>query len=140
MVELHDEGDPVGEPSGNRSQHTEGGGDRVAAALDCQFNNVGRVEVGGIGCKRCRRRVFDALVDREYRHVAGSAQATVVKERLDAAQHLWRPVGLGQHVGDIVGARTGQQVGRDSLRLVFQQVGGIAAQQVLEFHLTSPGS
>ena len=88
VVELHDERDAVGVAARHGTQHANGRGDGVAAALDRQLHDVGGIEVGGVGREGGRSRVLDALVDGKDRHVPGAPQATVVQQRLEAAQHL----------------------------------------------------
>ena len=73
-------------------EHAERGGDGVAAALDGQLDEVLRVEVGRVLGEGGRRRVLDALVDRQDRQVAGAAEAAVVEQRAQVAQHRDRSV------------------------------------------------
>ena len=73
-------------------EHAERRGHGVAAALDRELHDVLGVEVGRVRRERRARRVLDALVDRQDRHVAGAAQAAGVEERLQAAQHARRAV------------------------------------------------
>ena len=70
----------------------------------------GRVEVLGIGRERRRGRVLDALVDREDREVPGPAQASVIVQRAEVAQHRRRTVGEREDVVQIVRSREGQEL------------------------------
>ena len=62
--------------------------------------------------------MLDALVNGQDRHVAGAAETAVVEQRLEAAQHLGRAVGVGQHPVDEVRAGEVQVVPGDGLGFV----------------------
>jgi hypothetical protein len=95
-MHLDDERDPVGVPARHRAEHTERGRNRVASALDGQFDDVGRIEVQRVGSERGRCRMLDALIDRKDRQVAGVGQATVTVDLAKAAQHRRRSIRLGE--------------------------------------------
>ena len=63
-------------------------GDRVAATFDGQLDDVLRIEVLGVGRERRRRRVLDALVDGQDRHVTRVGEAAGAEQALEVAQHL----------------------------------------------------
>ena len=87
----------------------------VAAALDRELDEVLRIEVERVGREARAAGVLDALVDGQDAHVAGAAEAPVVVERLQVAQHLRVAVGLDEDALDEVGA--GQvQIGRGERR------------------------
>ena len=59
----------------DRAEHAEGRGERVAAALDGEPDEVLGVEVHGVRREARAAGVLDALVDRQDRDVAGAGQA-----------------------------------------------------------------
>ena len=64
------------------------------------------IEIVRIGGKRGACRMFDALIHRQNREIAGSRQAAGVVQRLHIAQHSRRTVIVDHHAIDII--RTGQ--------------------------------
>jgi hypothetical protein len=113
VVQLEQERDPVRVAAGGGTERAERGGDGVAAALDRQLDDAGRVEVVRVLRERRPGRVLDALVDRQDRQVAGAGQAAVRVQRLHRPQHRCRPVGHGDHAVDEVRARQVQALARD---------------------------
>ena len=89
MVQLHDEGNPVGVLPAHASQHPEGGRDGVAATLDGEFDDLLTVEVDRVLREARTRGMFDALIDRKDRHVSGPAEPAVVVDRLDVLEAIW---------------------------------------------------
>src|SRR5713226_9401980 len=82
VIHLHDEGDFVGVLARDGTQHAEGGGHGVAAALDGELNDVAAVEIIGILGEAGAAGVLDALVDGQYREVAGAVESAVAKHAL----------------------------------------------------------
>ena len=111
------------------AEHAERRGHRVAAALDRQLDDVLRVEVLRVRRERRGRRVLDALVDREDRHVPGAAEPAVAVELLEVAQHLDRAVAAGPDPVDEVGPGQVQVVLGDALGDVVEQRVGVVAEQ-----------
>ena len=134
MVQLDDERDPVHVPAGDDAQAAERGGDGVAVGGDGQVAQVGRVEVGRELGEAGGRRVLDALVDGEDRHVARAGQSARVVERAEVAEHGRRAVRVPEDVVDHVGPGEGQQVGREGGGGVAQQRVGFVTQELFETH------
>ena len=67
----------MGVAAGGGAERAERRGDGVAAALDGELDDLGRVEVVRVLGERGAGRVLDALVDGQDRHVAGAGQAAV---------------------------------------------------------------
>jgi hypothetical protein len=78
VVELHDEGDSVDIAPRDDAEAPDRRRHRVAVARQRQLDNIGRVEVLGVRSEARRRRVLDALVDRQDRDVARSAETAMV--------------------------------------------------------------
>jgi hypothetical protein len=83
------------------------------------------VEVLGVGREGGPCRVFDALVDGEDRDVAGAAQAAVVEDGLQAAEHARVAVGDGPDALHEVGAGEMEQLLGHGLAAVLEQVSGV---------------
>ena len=88
----------------NRAEHTQGRSNGVAAALDRELNNVGRIEVVGILSERRACRMLNALIDRQDREVAGATEAPSVVHRLQVAEYRHGAVRIAHHALDEVGA------------------------------------
>ena len=88
VVELDDERDAVRVAARHHAEHTERRGNGVAAAGDCQLDDVLRVEVARVGSERRGSGVLDALIDGKNRHVAAAAEAPARQQRLQVAQYL----------------------------------------------------
>ncbi len=125
VVDLADEGNLVRVLPRDRAEDAERRGHRVAVALDRQLDDLGPVEVDGVGGKRRAGGVLDALVDRQDREVAGARQAAVVEERLQAAEDPGRPVAILPDPIDEVRPRQVQLLFRDGLGLVFEKALGV---------------
>jgi hypothetical protein len=125
VVELDDERDLVRVLAGHRAQHAEGRRDGVGAALDRQADEVLGVEVHRVRREARARRVLDALVDGQDRHVARPAEPAVVEQPLQVAQRA--VVAVGQRIDAIDEVRAGQMklVGGDGLRAVLKQTLGV---------------
>ena len=136
VVDLDDERDAVGVLAADRTEHTEGGRHRVAATLDGQLDDVGRIEVQRVGGERRRRRVLDALVDRQDRQVAGVGQTTVAVELPEAAQHGRRSVGPDERSIEEVGAGQHELLTGDPRTHMVQQRLGVIAEQGGHVHDT----
>ena len=129
VVDLDDERDAVGIAAGNRSEHAECRGHGIAAALDRQLHDGGRIEVDRVWRERRGTRVLDALIHRKDRNVTGAAEATVVEQRLEAPHDLRRTVGAGDDIGYKIGPGQRKQVAPDAFAFVVQQIRGLLAQQ-----------
>jgi hypothetical protein len=81
--------------------------------------------------------VFDALVDREDRHVARATQASRGVEQRQVAQHGRRPVRLDPDLVDEVGAREVEILLRDALAGVCEQGLGLVAEHRRDVHYRS---
>ena len=121
MIDLHDEGDLVRPVPRHGAEHAERRGDRVAAALDGELDDLARVEVLRIGSERRACRVLDPLVDGEDRHVARAAEAAVLIDRGEVAQDLVGTVGAGPDAVDEIRSRQVQQRLRHRLAAVLEQ-------------------
>ena len=133
VVELHDEGDAVHVPARGQAERAERRGDGIAFAGERQLKEVQRIEVGGVLGEARRRRVLDALVDREDGDVPGAAEASVVEHASEVAQHRRRAVAVGEHL-----ARGSSGPGRvrcsagNALARVAQEVVRFVAEKRLE--------
>ena len=118
----------------DRAEHADRRGDGVAAALDRELDDVLGVEVARVRREARARRVLDALVDRQDRHVAGAGQAAVVDEPLQVAQHRAACGRVSTH--DAVDEVRARQVQRRAASIVsqrwFSSVVGVVAEQLLE--------
>ena len=92
MVDLQYKGDLVRILAGHRGQYPQGRGYGVAAALDGQLDDVFRIEIYGVRRKRRRRCMFDSLVHRQDRKVAGTSQPAVIKHGRQRAEHIDGPI------------------------------------------------
>src|ERR1035437_9883813 len=130
VVELDDEGDLVRPLPRHRTQHAEGGGHRVAAALDGQLDDLPAVEVDGVGGERSARGVLDALVHGEDRDVARAAQAAVLEDRLEAAEDARGAVADRPDPVDEVRSGQVELVAAHRLAAVLQQVLRVLAENL----------
>ena len=73
--------------------------------------------------------MFDALVDREDRYVARTAEPPVAIKLLEVAQHLHGAVAAGPDAIHEVGSGQVQVVLRDALRDVVEKRVGVVAEQ-----------
>ena len=126
MVELHDERNLVGVLAGHRTQHAEGGRDRVASAFQRQFRDVRWIEVGRVGRERGARRVLDTLINREDRQVAGVCQSAGPEHRIQAGQDPGRAVRRRHTAVDKIGTGQVQARGINGLTVMVEQCGVIA--------------
>ena len=85
------------------------------------------------------RRVLDALVDRQDRHVAGARQAPVVEQRLEIAQHGWAAIGLRRHPVNEVRPWQVELIARDGGARVIEQVFGLISERSLNVGVRSHG-
>src|SRR5690606_8782761 len=92
-----------------------------------------RVEVVEVGRERGATRVFDTLVDRQDRQVAGTRQAPVREQRLQAAQHTGGAVGGAVEAVDPVGAGQMQPLLGDTSSPVAEKAVTVVAKQVKQF-------
>ena len=114
--------------SGHRAEHAKGGRDRVAVPLDGQLDDLGRIEVDGVGRERCAGAVLDALVDRKDGEVARAGQATVVEQLLQAPEDPHRAVAVLPDPVDEVAAREVKLLSGNGLAAVLEEVPGVLAQ------------
>ena len=70
-----------------RPERAQRRGDGVALAGEGELEEVQRIEVGGVLREAGGRRVLDALVHRQDGEVARAAEAPVVEQRAEVAQH-----------------------------------------------------
>ena len=132
VVELHDQGELVRPLAADRAEDAERRGERVAAAVDGEAHEVLGVEVGGVGREARARRVLDALVDREDRHVARAGEAARVHEPGQVAQHVAVAVAVDEQPVHPVGPGQVEQRLRHGRALVLEQVRRIVAEQLLQ--------
>jgi hypothetical protein len=118
VVRLDDERDPVGVPARHHPEHAHGGGDGVTTALDGQFAQVRRVEVGRIRGERRGGRVLHPLVHRQDRQIPGTGQPAGVEDVLQVAQHGRAPVTAREYPVHETGSRQVQPVPGDRPALV----------------------
>ena len=128
VVELEDEGDLVGVALGDRTEHAEGARDAVAPARDRELDDVLGVEVDRVGREARTGGVFDALVDRQDRDVAGVAEPTVSEECLQIAQHGSLAVRVDPDAVEEIGTGSVQHVLGDGLAGVAQQGFAVLAE------------
>ena len=88
VIDLDQERDLVSIGPRHRPQNSKCRGHRVAAALERQLDDVGRVEVDRIGCERGGTRVLDALVHRQNRYEPGTCHSARVEDPLHGCHHL----------------------------------------------------
>ena len=124
----------MGIAAGHGAEHTEGGGDGVAAGVDGQLDDVLRVEIDRVGRKARRRRVLDALVDGQDRDVAGAAHTARVEEHAEVAQHGHGPVRQGKDPVDEVGAGQDEVFPGHALALVGEQRLSFVTEQLVKVH------
>jgi hypothetical protein len=87
VVDLHQERDSVGPLAREHAQDAEGRADGVAAPFGGQPDDVLRIEVDRVLGEAGAGRVFDALIDRQDRHVPAAAQPAMSVEALEVRQH-----------------------------------------------------
>ena len=75
VVDLDHKGNFVGVTAGDGSEHTERGGHGVAASFDGEFDDVLRIEIIRIGCKRSPGRMFNPLIDWQDRDISGPGES-----------------------------------------------------------------
>ena len=125
VVDLDDEGDFVRVSARHGAQHAEGRGDGVAAAFEGEFQNVFRIEIGGIRGERSARGVLNALVHGQNRDIARAAQPSVRENPLQAAQRTDVAVGFGPDAVHGVGSRQVQRLLVDGAAYVGEVVAGL---------------
>ena len=72
--------------------------------------------------------MLDALVNRQDRDVARTAETTVRKEALKRPQYLGRAVAVHKHALNEIWARQRQGIGRDGRTCVLEQIGRAITQ------------
>ena len=98
-----------------RPERAQRGRDGAAVAGERELQQVQRVEVGRVLREARRGGVLDALVDREDGEVSGAAEAAVVEQRAEIAQHGRGAVAVGEDAAQVVGARQDQVLRRERL-------------------------
>ena len=73
--------------------------------------------------------MLDALIDRQDRHVTGAAEAAVIEQRLQPAEHVDRAVRVEVDTLDEIRTGQVQRFFRD-LALVLQQSGGLGSEDL----------
>ncbi len=129
VVDLEDEGDPVGVLASHRGQHAQGRGHGVAAALHCEGHDALGIEAHGVLGEGRARRVLDALVHGQDREVARPRQAAVAEQRLQVAEHGQRAVGGAEDPIHEVGAGKMKVGLRDALAGVVEESPRVGSQQ-----------
>ena len=132
VVQLHDEGELVRPLAADRAEDAERRGERVAAALDRELDEVLGVEVDRVRGEARRARVLDALVDREDRDVAGAGQPAGVDQPLQVAQDGGGTIAVHEHPVDEVRAGQVQVVLGDRLALVLEEALRVVSEQLLQ--------
>ena len=124
---------------GHGAEHAEGGGHRVAAALDGELDDVFRIEVIRVGRERGAGGVLDALVHRQDGEIAGAGEAAGVEHLLEVAQHAGFAVLDRDHAVNVVRAGQMEPGARDAFAGMVQQAVGLVAQERLNVrHRVSP--
>ena len=82
----------MGIAPGYRGQDAQGGGHGVAAPFDGQLDNIFRIKINGVGGKRRRRGMFNALVHRQDGQIAGPGQPAMIEHSRQGTQHVDGPV------------------------------------------------
>src|SRR5688572_1354017 len=126
VVDLEDERNPVGVTPRHRTEHAQRRRHGVAAAFDPELDDVFRIEVRGIWRERSAGRMFDALIDRQNRHVASAAETSGVDHGLQRSEHARRPIGLHEHSLDEIGTWQGEGLFGNRPALMLQQAGIVA--------------
>ena len=116
----------------DRAEDAERRGERVAAALDGELDEVLGIEVDRVRREARGARVLDALVDRQDRDVAGAGQAPAVEQPLEVAQDVGRAIGVDEDAVDEVRPRQVQVGLVEGLALVVEQEPGVVAEQLLD--------
>ncbi len=129
VVDLHDEGNPVGVAPRERREYAVGRSHGVTTALDSEADDVLRIEVQRIGSERCGRGVFDALIDRKNGDVAGATESSGIEQVRQVTEHLRRPVAGLEDPIDEVRTWEVQLIGGNTFTLVFEKALGVVAQQ-----------
>ena len=127
VVDLDDIRDAMGEAPSCQTERAKCRCHRVAAALQRQLDDLLGVEVSRVGREGRPGRMLNALVDRQYGHIARARQAPAVGDLLQAADDAWAAVAVQPDAFAEVAAGQSQAVARDGRALVCKQViGGIA--------------
>ena len=139
VVELADERNAVCVPASDGPEHAEGRGDRIAAALHRELDDLRAIEVDGVGSEGGAGGVLDALVDWQDGKVAGARQSPVGEDRFQAAQHARRAVAVLPDPVDEVRPGQMQLLFRNRVALVLEQILGLRAQHFLELFQRTSG-
>jgi hypothetical protein len=76
------------------------GSDGVTSTLDGELDDIFTVEIVGIFRETGAGGVFDALIDRKNRHIAGATEAAVPEQALEIRQDAHIAVGNSPHTID----------------------------------------
>ena len=125
VIEFDNEGNTVGVLSRHCAQHPEGGGDRVTAAFQRQFDNGGRIEVNRVGRKGSRAGVLDALIHRQNRQITATGETAAVEQRLHIAHHHRAAIHIAHNAADIICPR--------QMQLFTGNTGAGVAEQIVCF-------
>src|SRR6266571_4906767 len=113
MVELEEEWNFVRVLARDGPKHAERRSDGVAPPFDRELHDVFRIEVDRIGSERCAGGMFDSLIDRQYRNIAGSCEPSRFKQLLQAHDGASRAVGSEEDSIDEIRPRQMQLVLRN---------------------------
>src|SRR5262245_16043518 len=88
----------------HRAEHTERRRDGIATSFYRELDKIFRVEIDRIGSEGGAGGVFDALIDGQYRYIAGFREPSRAKKLLQADQCACGAVGSGEDSIDKVGS------------------------------------
>ena len=97
MVELHEERNLVSVLSAHCAANAKRGGNRVAATLDRQLDDVLGIKVGRILREACACAVLDSLVNGKNAEVSGSGKSARVEHLVQGAENSGISVGVNPH-------------------------------------------
>ena len=114
--------------AGKDSKHAQRGGDRVAASLHGEFDDIFRIEVIGVDGKRRARGMFDPLIDGQDRDIACSRQSAVPEQSCQAAEDALVPIAVRPDAVDEIAARQRESVPIDGLAGMSEEALGLFTQ------------
>ena len=132
MVELGDERDAMGVGARHDPEQTHGAGHGVRLAGQSELDEVGRIEVRRVRCKRRRSGMLDALVHGQDREIPGPRQPPRVVQLGQITQNLCVAVGLGKYPVDEIRPRQVEVFLRNPLGVIGQQRVGLVAEHGLD--------
>src|ERR1700761_157683 len=87
-IYLDEKGNTMSIFTAHDGQHAKGGGDGATTGFHCQSDNIFRVEIDGISREGSSGAVFDSLVHRKDREIAGIGEPAVANKDLQTSEHL----------------------------------------------------